>query len=117
MAAHSFHNNSVFMDLRNVLRGIMHELEENSVDINRLDSIHRRLDQITSQLHRLPALSIGMTDTVNDVLRSLDEMDEDNGSQSGYRTGLSYSTGRGRANSANKQGANSIFSAKWIHGT
>ena len=97
MAAHSFHNNSVFTDLRNVLRGTMHELE-NSVDINRLDSIHRRLDQITSQLHRLPALSIGMTDTVNDVLRSFDEMDEDiiNGTQSGYRTGLCYSTGWGR---------------------
>ena len=92
----SLSGQNVFGELRNILTGIVRELETN-IDSNRLDSIHRRIDQIVRQLHRLPALNSSLTDQANNVLRSLDTLEElQSNDNNGYNTRLSHSGGRGR---------------------
>ena len=59
----------------NILTGFIRELGTN-IDLNRQDSIHRRLDQIARQFHRLPSLGSTLTDQVNTVLRLLDSLVE-----------------------------------------
>ena len=54
----------------------MVELNTN-VDLNRLDSIHRRLEHIFRQLHRL-GIDTQAVDTVNGVLRTFDTFDDEN---------------------------------------
>ena len=71
----SLSSQNVFNELSNILTGFIRELGTN-IDLNRQDSIHRRLDQIARQFHRLPSLGSTLTDQVNTVLRLLDSLVE-----------------------------------------